>query len=70
MVLQLWNGNSYQSIANLADGANRAWLEYSRTNNVAQTPNFFINDLKFKIEGAGLNSGEAIWIDDVLVTGE
>lgn len=70
LVLQLWNGNSYTNIADLAEGANRTWLEYSRTINVAQTPNFFINDLKFKIEGSSLDYGEAIWVDDVLVTGE
>lgn len=70
LVLQLWNGNSYTTIAELGDGANRTWLEYSRTINAAQTPNFFINDLRFKIEGTSLDSGEAIWVDDVLVTGE
>jgi hypothetical protein len=70
LVLQLWNGNSYQTIADLSDGADRTWLEYSRAINVSQTPDFFINDLKFKIEGSSLDSGEAIWVDDVLVIGE
>ena len=70
LVLQLWNGNSYQTIADLSDGADRTWLEYSRTINVSQTPNFFINDLKFKIEGSSLDSGEAIWVDNILVIGE
>jgi len=70
VVLMLWNGNSYTTVAEIGDDADRTWLEYNGSITTAQYPQFFKSDFKFKIEASSLSSGEAIWIDDMLLIAE
>jgi uncharacterized protein YlzI (FlbEa/FlbD family) len=70
VVLQLWNGNSYITVDEIGDVADRTWLQYNRSISSSQYPQFFRSDFKFKIESSGLSTGESIWVDDVLLTAE
>jgi len=69
--VQYYDGSSYDSIEEIGDDQEDTWLTYSDTiSNSGGNTQYFINDFRIKIEGSGIDSGEHLWVDDVLIQKE
>jgi hypothetical protein len=60
-----WNGIEYVQIEEIGDDAENTWLTYDHTTTDAQ---YRISTFKISIQGASVDPGELLWIDDVSIT--
>jgi hypothetical protein len=69
--VQYYDGSNYDNIDEIGDDPEDIWLTYSDTiyNSGIETQ-YFINNFRLKIEGSSIDSGERLWIDDVLIQKE
>jgi hypothetical protein len=70
-----WSGNpanaddnTWQTIANLGNTAYNTWTPYSVTIYNATTPSAFTTHFRLQFLSQNLSSGEAIWVDNILIT--
>ena len=68
--LQFRNGTTWQTVDNLSNYEQDTWLQASFTVNAAEVPGYFQNKLKVRINSAGIDNGEGIWVDDFVLTVE
>ena len=66
--VQYYDGSQYDSIEEIGDDSQETWHTYSDTiNNVGGESQYFKSNFRLKIEGTSIDSGEELWIDDVLI---
>ena len=69
--LQLYNGSAYANRLELGNSSEDTWQHAVVTvNNSGGDAAYFISNFRIKFEGTSIDSGENLWIDDVLVTVE
>jgi hypothetical protein len=67
--LQLYNGSAYADRLELGNSTEDTWQHATVTvNNSGGDAAYFISNFRVKFEGTSIDSGENLWIDDVLVT--
>jgi hypothetical protein len=67
--LQLYNGSAYASRLELGNSTEDTWQHATVTlNNSGGDAAYFIANFRIKFEGTSIDSGENLWIDDVLIT--
>ncbi len=67
--LQLYNGSAYANRLELDSTSEDTWQHAVVTvNNSGGDAAYFISNFRIKFEGTSIDSGENLWIDDVLVT--
>jgi hypothetical protein len=67
--MQLYNGSAYADKYELGNSAEDTWQHATVTlNNSGGDAAYFISNFRIKFEGTSIDSGENLWIDDVLVT--
>ena len=68
--LQLYNGSAYANRLELDSSSEDTWQHATVTiNNSGGDAAYFISNFRIKFEGTSIDSGENLWIDDVVVTG-
>jgi hypothetical protein len=69
--LQVYNGSAYADRLELGNSTEDTWQHAVVTiNNSGGDAAYFISTFRIKFEGTSLDSGENLWIDDVLVTAQ
>jgi Fibronectin type III domain. len=67
--LQLYNGSTYNNRLELGRDAEDTWHQATVTlNNSGGDAQYFRSNFRIKFEATSLDTGENLWIDDVLVT--
>jgi hypothetical protein len=67
--LQLYNGSAYANRLELGNSTEDTWQHATVTvNNSGGDAAYFISNFRIKFEGTSIDSGENLWIDDVVVT--
>jgi hypothetical protein len=67
--LQLYNGSTYNNWYELGNSGEDAWQHATITlNNSGGEAAYFISNFRIRFEGTSIDSGENLWIDDVVVT--
>jgi hypothetical protein len=69
--LQLYNGGAYANRYELGNSTEDTWNHAVITvNNSGGDAAYFISNFRIKFEGNSIDTGENLWIDDVLVTAQ
>jgi hypothetical protein len=69
--LQLYNGSAYANRLELGNSTEDTWQHATVTvNNSGGDAAYFISNFRIKFEGTSIDSGENLWIDDVLITAQ
>jgi 16S rRNA C1402 N4-methylase RsmH len=69
--LQLYNGSAYVDRYELGNSAEDTWHHATITlNNSGGDAAYFISNFRVKFEGTSIDSGENLWVDDVIVTAQ
>lgn len=63
--LQFWNGLTYNDIFELGNSAEYTWHKYTT---IISAPQYLIEDFHINIDSSGIDYGEYLYIDDVLIT--
>jgi hypothetical protein len=67
--LQVYNGSAYANRYELGNSGEDTWQHAVVTvNNSGGDAAYFISNFRIKFEGTSIDSGENLWIDDVVVT--
>jgi hypothetical protein len=67
-MLQLYNGTSYVNRFELGNSSENVWNQYTVTINATAEPAFFRTNFRIRVAGAGIDTGERLWVDDVQIT--
>jgi fibronectin type 3 domain-containing protein len=68
--LQLYNGSSYVNFYELGNSTEDTWNHYTVTLTSSQYSQYFRSNFRIKFEGSSIDTGENLWIDDVLITAQ
>jgi len=67
----VYNGSAYANRYELGNSTEDAWNHAVVTiNNSGGDTVYFISNFRIKFEGSSIDTGENLWIDDVLVTAQ